>query len=241
MSNQGFLNRLVASAKENPVAATLIAGGLLWGLTGNRPFVRAAQAARDAAGPAIDNAAERLRAEPLSRLNEGAFAADQRESGRRQRTASAVSDNVTRWRDAATDAAQSARDAAQQGWSGARDGLADLPDPRPAVSASYDEAKTMLADLLERQPLVLGVMGVAIGVAIASAFKETAAERDLAGSASQAVRSDLSVRASAVGDALRAGAKTLKAELSDSGAEALDRLKKAGNDAVQAARERADI
>jgi len=240
MSNQGFLNRLVASAQENPFAATLIAGGVVWGLMGNRPFVRAAQAARDAAAPAIDNTSGRFSAEPLSRLNDGP-ASGAAGPGLRERAASAVSENVTRWKDAATDAAQSAKDAAQDGWSGVRDRVADLPDPRPAMAASYDEARTMLGDVLERQPLVLGVMGIGIGAAIASAFKATATEREVMGSASDAVRADLSSRADAVGNKLRQGADTLKAELSDSGTEALDRLKQTGSSAVDAVRQKAGV
>jgi hypothetical protein len=229
MTNQRFLNRLVASVQDNPFAATLIAGGVLWSLVGNRPIVRAAQAVRDAAAPAIDNASERLSAEPLSRLNvEGPV------SSLREKAASAATENVTRWRNAA-------KEAAQQGWSGVRERVGDLPDPRPAVKDSYDSARTMLADVLERQPLVLGVIGIGIGTAIAGAFNATASERDLMGPASDAVRADLSARVGAVGNKLREGADTLKAELGDSGAEAADRLKKAGNDAVDAAREKAGV
>jgi len=133
------------------------------------------------------------------------------------------------------------KDAAQDGWSSVRNRISEIPDPRPAMAESYGEARAMLANELERQPLVLGVLGLGIGVTIASAFKSTETELELMGSSREAVRTDLSARASAVADKLREGTGTLKAELSDTGAEALDRLQQAGKDAVAAAREKARV
>ena len=225
MSEHAFINRLVVSAQENPLAAALIAGGLFWMAVGNRRVVEAVRATRDAASPATDSAARRLDAEPLSRLNRSAASPTQSE-----KAVSAVTENVSRW-----------KDAAKEGWSDVRDRVSDLTDPRPAVAASYGEARTMLADVLARQPLVLGVMGLGIGAALAGAFSSTAPERDLMGATSETARAELSGRASAVAENLRKGADTLKAELSDAGAEALDRLQQAGKDAVDAAREKAGV
>jgi len=109
------------------------------------------------------------------------------------------------------------------------------------MTASYNEARTILSDVLERQPLVLGVMGLGIGAAIAGAFSATSAERELMGETSEAVRADLSERTAAVADKLRDGVETLKAELSDSGAEAFDRLQQTGKDAIGAAREKPGV
>ena len=225
MSENGFVNRLVISAQENPLAATLIAGGLVWMAVGNRRLVGAAQAARDAATPALDSAPRRLDAEPLSRLNQAEESPTQNE-----KATSAVAENVSRW-----------KDAAKEGWSDARDRVAELPDPRPTIAASYGEARTMLADVLERQPLVLGVIGLAIGAAIAGAFSSTGPERDFMGATSESARAELSARADAVVGNLTMGAGALKAEFSDTGAEALDRLQQAGKDAVAAAREKAGV
>ena len=53
------------------------------------------------------------------------------------------------------------------------------------------------------------------------------------------VKADLKTRAGAVSQALRESSDSLLAEVSDTGAEALDRIRQTGTDAVSAARERA--
>jgi hypothetical protein len=224
MSENSFINRLMVSAQENPLAAALIASGLVWMVAGNR-IVGAVQAAGDAASPAKREASPSLNAEPLSNLNQAT------ESPSSPETApSAFLQNASRL-----------KDAARESYSGVRDRVAGFPDPMQPITASYNEARTMLADVLERQPLVLGVMGLGIGAAIAGAFSATSAERELMGETSEAVRADLSERTAAIAGKLREGAQTLKAELNDTGAEALDRLQQAGKDAVGAAREKAGV
>ena len=224
MSENGFINRLVSSARENPLAAALIASGLVWMVAGNR-LVSAMRASGDDAAPTKDVASRRLNAQPLSNLNQATETSISPEGA-----PSAFAGNASQL-----------KDAAKESWSEVRDRVADLPDPRPTMTASYNEARTMLADVLERQPLVLGVMGLGIGAAIAGAFSATSAERGLMGETSEAVRADLSKRTAAVASSLQEGAQTLKAELSDAGAEALDRLQQAGKDAANAAREKAGV
>ena len=225
MSDGNFLDRLVISAQENPLAATLIAGGLLWMVAGNGRLAGAVQTASNAASPLADIAAR-----PLASKSESKAERDPELPSSMENPKPAFSDSISRLKDAAGD-----------GWSSVRNRISDLPDPRPALTEHYGEARTMLTDVLERQPLVLGVSGLGIGAAIASAFRSTDTERELMGSSSEAVRTDLSARASAVADKLRESTGTLKAELSDTGAEALDRLQQAGKDAVGAAREKARV
>jgi hypothetical protein len=89
--------------------------------------------------------------------------------------------------------------------------------------------------MLERQPLVLGVVGLAIGAAVAGAFSTSDLENEWVGQFSDDVKDELNTRAGAVSQSLREASDTLKAELSDTGAEAVDRLKQAGMDAADAA------
>ena len=104
--------------------------------------------------------------------------------------------------------------------------------------SSLTNAQSSLADMLERQPLVLGVIGLAIGAAVAGAFRTSDLENEWIGDLSDDVKADLNARAGAVSQSLREASDTLKAELSDTGAEAIDRVKQAGMDAADAAREK---
>jgi hypothetical protein len=106
---------------------------------------------------------------------------------------------------------------------------AALPDKE-----TYTKVQSTLADLLERQPLVLGVMGAAIGAALAGAFRTSEIENEWLGEISDEVKADLEIRAGAVSQSIRESSDTLKAELSDTGAEAFDRVKQAGRDAATA-------
>jgi hypothetical protein len=225
MSNTDFINRLTASAQENPLAAALITGGLLWMVIGNRRLIDVVKTVGAASAPVVDTAVHSLHAEPLSKLNDGAEI-----PAAAGKILSLSTEKVSEW-----------TEAAKEGLSGIRDRVPAIPDPRPAMAASYSEARSMLADMLERQPLVLGAMGLGIGAAVAGAFGATATERELMGSGSEAVRADVMARATAVAGKFREGADTLKAELGNSGAEAVDRLQQAGKDAVGAAREKAGV
>ena len=101
--------------------------------------------------------------------------------------------------------------------------------------------QSSLANLLDRQPLVLGAVGLAIGAAVAGAFQISDVENEWVGNLSDKVKADMSDRAGAVTQSLREASDTLKAEFSDAGAEAVDRVKQAGTDAADAARERLDL
>ena len=92
--------------------------------------------------------------------------------------------------------------------------------------------------MLERQPLVLGAIGLAIGAAVAGAFRTSDLENEWIGDLSDDVKADLNTRAGAVSQSLREASDTLKAER-DTGAEAIDRVRQAGMDAADAARQKA--
>ncbi|MGO4513531.1 hypothetical protein AB4Z51_41845 [Bradyrhizobium sp. 2TAF36] len=88
---------------------------------------------------------------------------------------------------------------------------------------------------LERQPLVLGIVGMAIGAAVAGAFRASEMENEYIGKVADDVKADLNRRAGAVSQALREASDTVVAEVGDKGAEALDRVKQVGMDAAEAA------
>ncbi|WP_053083914.1 hypothetical protein [Afipia felis] len=89
-----------------------------------------------------------------------------------------------------------------------------------------------MTDLLERQPLVLGVIGLAIGAATAGAFRTSDIENEVLGQMSDDVKADLSSRADAVSQSVREGSDTLKSEFSDRATEVANRLKQLRTDAA---------
>jgi hypothetical protein len=53
------------------------------------------------------------------------------------------------------------------------------------------QAQSTLSDLLERQPLVLGALGLAVGAAVAGAIKASDLENEWVGEFSDNVKADL--------------------------------------------------
>ena len=96
------------------------------------------------------------------------------------------------------------------------------------------QAQSSLSDLLERQPLVLGAVGLAIGATVAGALAKSSLEDGWVGDLSDSLKADLSTRAGAVSQSVREASDTLKAEFEDAGAEYVDRVKQAGRDAMDA-------
>jgi hypothetical protein len=118
-----------------------------------------------------------------------------------------------------------------------REKIGNLGNPLSGKEA-FIRAQSSLADIFESQPLVLGVVGLAIGAAVAGAFRSSDIENEWLGETSGNVKDDLSARAGAVSQSIREASDTLKAEFGDTGAEAVDRLKQAGMDAARAARDK---
>jgi hypothetical protein len=79
-------------------------------------------------------------------------------------------------------------------------------------------------------------VGIAIGAAGAGAFRASEIENKYVGEVSDDVKADLNRRAGAISQALREASDTVVAEISDTSAEVLDRVKQTGMDAMAAAR-----
>jgi hypothetical protein len=139
--------------------------------------------------------------------------------------------------DAVSEAAGRVTDRFAEGVAYARENLGNLANPLPG-SEAFTKAQSSLADVLERQPLLLGAVGLAVGAAVAGAFATSALENQWLGEFSDDIKADLNTRAGAVSQSLREASDTLKAELGDTGTEAIDRVKQAAQDATSAAREK---
>jgi hypothetical protein len=130
------------------------------------------------------------------------------------------------------------KDRVEGGVTYAQENIGKLGHSLPGKEA-FANVQSSLAEMFERQPLVLGIVGLAIGAAVAGGFRTSDLENEWVGELSDDLKADLGTRAGAVSQSLREASDTLQAELKDTGAEAIDRLKQVGTDAADAARERA--
>lgn len=229
----GFFDSLVAAVRENPLAAALIGGGAFWLLAGDEKLKSAARSATAAATPIVDVGVRNVRAAAsgLQRTSAPPTAPemDHDEPAGLGETLRGASRSAS---DPISEAADQMKDRLGEGVAYARERLG-----RPGAEA-FTKAQSSLADMLERQPLVLGAVGLAIGAVIAGAFRTSTLENEWVGELSDDVKADLNTRVGAMSQSLREASGTLKAELSDTGAEAVNRVKQAGMDAADAAREK---
>ncbi len=240
MSTQqnGFVDNLVAAVRENPLAAALIGGGAFWLLAGNENLKKAASSATAAASSLADAAARsgQVAASTLQRTASPPTAPD---LGRSESFAlgESLRGAASAAADAVSGAAEQIRDRVGESSASAREKIGTLSASLPDKE-TYARMQSTLGDLLERQPLVLGVVGVAVGAALAGAFRASDIENQWLGEISDDVKADLETRAGAVSQSIRESADTLRAELGDTGAEALDRVKQAGWDAATAVQDK---
>ena len=96
--------------------------------------------------------------------------------------------------DTMSGAADKIRDRFDKGVAYARENLGKLGPGKESLA----KAQSSLADILERQPLVLGAIGLAIGAAVAGAFRTSDLENEWIGDLSDEVKADLNTRAGAV-------------------------------------------
>ncbi|WP_309144818.1 hypothetical protein [Bradyrhizobium sp. CCGB12] len=226
----------MTAARENPLAAALIGGGAFWLLAGDQKLKTTARSAAEAVAPVADvgtsglrsaaSAVKRTVAPPTAPEMDDDSSLGVGETFRGATGAAA---------DAASAAADSVRDRFDEGVAFARETFSAVGNSFPDKEA-INSAKSSLAVMLERQPLVLGVVGIAIGAAVAGAFRASEIENKYIGEVSDDVKADLDRRAGAVSQALREASDTVVAEISDTSAEVVDRVKQAGKDAAGAAR-----
>ncbi|QOZ65929.1 hypothetical protein [Bradyrhizobium arachidis] len=230
----GFFDSLLAAAKENPLSAALIGGGALWLLVGDDKLKGAA----NVASGVVDSGASNLKAAASGLQRTAAPPTAPEMDHEAGSVAGDSSDAVQTATASVSEAVDKVRDRFDEGVAYAREQFAKMGNPLPAGD-TLTKAQSSLGELMERQPLIIGAIGLAVGAALAGAFRTTQIEDNYIGGVSDQVKDDLSSRGTAVSKALREAADTIAAEASDIGAEAVDRMKQAGTDAAHAAKEKA--
>ena len=159
----GFISDLAEAARRNPLAATLIGMGLLWMSTGDRTRKRAKRSIRDRL-PAADDTFEGVRSAARSKAEtigeRPASAADSLEGG-----ATTAMSGASRF--------------------GREQAARSIPE---ASSQMFHAAQSSLAELFRAQPLAIGVVGLAIGAAVAASLPSTDMESASLGNTSDMVK-----------------------------------------------------
>ena len=240
-SQGSFIDGLAAAARENPLAAALIGGGALWLLIGSDKLKNAAGTVTSAAAAPLADFGARAQRSAASGW-EDAYGSKRKNASRMQDEASyGINETVRNARTAASDAmsgaAETMSERFDEGVAGAREMFDRVGQALPKKE-TLRQAQSSLSDLLERQPLVLGAVGLAIGGTVAGALAKSSLEDEWVGNLSDGLKTDLKERAGAVSQSVREGADTLKAEFADAGAEYADRVQQAGRDVLDAGQEK---
>jgi succinate dehydrogenase/fumarate reductase flavoprotein subunit len=175
------MDSLTAAARENPLAAALIGGGALWLLMGGDKL-------RNAVAPLVEigTRAQRSAASSWGETSGSVRASQMQDQAARSidLASRSINDTVRNARMAASDAmsgaAETMNERLDEGVAGAREMFDRLGQALPKKE-TLRQAQFSLSDLMERQPLVLGAVGLAIGATVAGALAKSSLEDEWVG------------------------------------------------------------
>ena len=191
-----LLNNLKHQVRDNPLALALVGSGLAWLMMGSGPSGTTGLPSRNPL--AGEGAARRPMAGSNTYGGTGGSSASASSGSGFSDTMSSLGDKASSLGDKASSLGSraagmtsSAGDAATRTMHDVRDGVSDgLGHAAAAGSAAMDRARSTFLDALDREPLVLGALGVAVGAAIGAMLPSTRMEKDYLGAASSKMRSD---------------------------------------------------
>ena len=190
---RGFMGGLDSAVRENPVSAALIGMGVLWMFFGGSKVTSLAAVLPGVAKDAVGGAASSLSSGARAAFTGVASAAD-----RAKDLGGAVSDTVQQAAAGAYAAGRDALASTGEVAGAVSDGLARIQAQAPDASGYAAEVASGLAGTVqgnlrqtfERQPLLLGAIGLALGAGIGAALPTTEFEEEHLGeTASQFVES----------------------------------------------------
>jgi hypothetical protein len=177
MTSRSFVNDLQDAVRENPVSATLVGVGLLWMFAGGSRISAAAALFPAAAKGLASGAAQGLRHSADAAAAAGAGAQSVGTG-----LIETVRDTVTQTAAAVGDSASHAYDALTGAASDAAPQIKRAAAARAAAADGFGGAlQSNLRETFERQPLLLGAIGIAIGAGMAAATPISEVEKEFAG------------------------------------------------------------
>jgi hypothetical protein len=225
-SGGDFMNALQDALRENPVSAALIGIGVLWMFTGGSNtslfggggrksiFHTAAEGAEQVGGTVRDTAG-RVGSSVGYATNAASETASQVAGGVREASAM-VSETASRTAGQAVDAVASAYDKTVNAASRVADTISNASTSAArSVETGTKWGSTVrqnIADTFERQPLLLGAVGLAIGAGIAASIPTTDAEKKAMGEASDFVREKVTDKVAEVKEMADAAVHEAKAQ-----------------------------
>jgi hypothetical protein len=216
------VDRVNAAIRDNPLAAGLIGAGVAWMLMGGaRGFGVMAGATKDAAMGAagiagsVAGGASSAAATVGSAVASGLTRTGSATAAGLKSVASDVAGSVA---SLVPDISAPDTDKAFEAVTDAGQSVGTRINSAAAAGREYGSAiQSRLSESLEKQPLLLGAIGLAIGAGIASTFATTAVENELMGERGTAAREQLQGLAGGVTDRAKQIASDLKDEASRQG------------------------
>ena len=218
-AGRAFVEDLNAAARENPVSAALIGVGVLWMLVGRKnvsnlgaQIPAAAKSAGKAAASAAETSAQSVGAGISASLASVANVKD--------RVVDAIADRGHAFEASRRDGEAGSEFVLTQAGNVLSDTGQSINSVVRSTTASGREYATALqatlSDSFERQPLLLGAVGLALGAGIASSFSATTAEKELMGEAATTAKESIvglaTDTATSVSDTAQKTLQAIKAE-----------------------------
>jgi len=213
-----FASGLQDAIRQNPVSAALIGMGVLWMFAGGSKMTAAAALLSPAARATATGIASGLQssADAAGAAGEGLRSAS-------SRAADAVRETVG-------DAAATVGSAASQAYATVKGAVTETKSEvkdnwrrdSNAASGMAGVLQVNLKDTFERQPLLLGAIGLAIGAGMAAAVPPTEVEKEYVGETAERVTAQVKEFASTQADRVAAAAeRTLEAVKDEAAAQGL--------------------
>jgi hypothetical protein len=248
-----FVNALQDAVQKNPISAALIGMGVLWmfmggsntslfGGSGRKSIFRTAGHSAEELGGALRDTAARVGSSIGQAGHAAAETTSQAARGVGQGSA-AIGERASQTIEQASDLVSSAYDATTETASRTAKAISNATTSAAHVMQETgtrfgSAVQQNIADLFERQPLLLGAVGIAIGAGIAASIPTTEAENKIMGGASDLVRETVSEKAVQVKEMAEAAVGEAKAQglTPEAAGEALRTIgDKVGRAATQAA------
>ena len=218
-----FFNSLQDAVRENPISAALIGMGMLWmfmggsntslfGGGGRKSIFRGVGQGAEEVGNVGRDTAARIgssvahAAETVSHVAGGVREASATVAEHGSRTAGQAADAVASAYDATTNAASRAADTLSNTATSAAHAMQETG------TEWGNTVQQSIGELFERQPLLLGAVGIAIGAGIAASIPTTEAENKVMGGLSDFVRDAVSEKAAQVKEMADAAVHEAKAQ-----------------------------